>query len=108
MPKLALNHRRAGVEYLPDGRQRATFIYDVLEWVGRTKAQIEADVFIQIGTEAPGDFTGLRLIKQALQGLEPSKENGALPLIRVYEELPESAEIQVGENTVIQLEDGRK
>ncbi len=107
MAKIDLRNVRPKVERLPDGRARATFSYQVREWVGRTKAEILAECFLAWGTEAPGDFTGLRLIKQDLEGLTPN-DNGSLPLVRVFEELPETAEIQVGENEVRYETDGSR
>jgi hypothetical protein len=105
MAKVDLRARRPKTEKLPDGRLRATFSLKVLEHIGQDKAQIAADVFIAFGTEAE-KFPGLRLIEQYLDGLEPNKD-GSLPLVRVYEELPATTEIQVGGNTQITLEDGR-
>lgn len=107
MAKIDLRHARPTVEKLPDGRQRATFAYTVREWVGRTQAEITAEIWAAWGTVAPGDFTALRLVKQTLQGLEPDK-TGGLPLLRVFEEIPESAEVQVGKDTISYGEDGGK
>jgi hypothetical protein len=105
--KIDLRNQRPKVEKLPDGRLRATFVYDVLEQVGRTQAELTAEVWLAWGTVAPVDFTGLRLVKQDLDGTAPNK-NGSLPLVRVYEELPATAEIQVGANAYSYPEDGGK
>lgn len=107
MAKIDLRHARPTVEKLPDGRQQATFAYTVREWVGRTQAEITAEIWLAWGTVAPGDFTALRLVKQTLQGLEPDK-TGGIPLLRVFEEIPASAEVQVGEDTITYDETGGK
>ena len=107
MAKLDLRNQRPKVEKLPDGRLRATFVYDVLEQVGRTQAELTAEVWLAWGTVAPGDFTGLRLVKQDIDGTSPQK-NSSLPLVRVYEELPATSEIQVGANAYSYPEDGGK
>lgn len=107
MAKLDLRNHRPSVEMLPDGRQRATFTYDVREWVGRTLADIAAECWADWGAAAPGDFSALRLVKQELKGLEPDK-TGAIPLVRIYEELHATDETQVGEDSIAYGEDGGK
>lgn len=105
--KLDLRHNRPKLTKLPDGRVRATFLYDVREWVARTNAEISAEVWLAWGTVGPGDYSSLRLVAQELDGLDPQK-NTSIPLARVYEEIPASAEVQVGANAISTLEDGRK
>lgn len=108
--KCELRHARPLEEKLPDGRRRCTFQYKVREWVGRTQAEITASVWLTAGSAGPGDFSDLRLLQQILKGDEPNKD-GSLPLLRIYEEIPATAEVQIGGattgNTMIALEDGR-
>lgn len=91
---------------LPDGRIRLT------RWraisVGRSAA---TDMFEAFGTVDPAAAAGvaggtdkvMRLINQMIGDLE-----GEPVLIQIYEEIPETAEIQVGNNTRVKLEDGRE
>lgn len=113
MANLDLQNRSPAVERLPDQRLRITRIYDVLNFIPKTPAELLAEVWLDWAT--PDEkFPNLRLIKQDVTGQtglfrEPCKEPPQL--IRVFEEIPaptaNPSEVQVGRNEVIQMRDGR-
>lgn len=97
--------RKPLCELLPDLRKRITRYTAVT-----TGASLRDGLFIAWGTTDPAPatgptagFSGLRLIKQDVNELD-----GSNVLVQVYETIPATAEIQVGNNTEIELEDGRR
>lgn len=98
--------KAAEITELPDGRIRLT------RWraisAGRKAATA---MFLDWGTAdsaaaagvAGGTDKTVRLINQMIGDLE-----GEPVLIQIYEEIPKDTEIQVGNNTEIELEDGRR
>lgn len=105
--KLDLRNNRPKVEPLKDGRMRATFVYEAREWTAKTKTEILADLFAAYGSTGPGDYSALHLIDQVIDGTDANIKAGVIPVIRVYETLHASDEVQVGQNTVMKMEDGR-
>lgn len=97
--------RPAEIIKLPDGRERVTRWRAVSG--GRSAASL---MFVAYGAVDPAAKTGVaggttptvRLVDQRVGDF-----NGEPALIQVYEEIPATAEIQVGGNTRIELEDGR-
>lgn len=91
-------------EILPDLRKRVT------RYTALTSGdKLRDGLVLAWGTADPGPNTGphagwagLRLIKQDVAEME-----GNNYLVHVYETIPATAEIQVGSNTQISLEDGR-
>ncbi len=106
--KLDLQNRTPKVEILPDQRLRVTRLYDVLNFVGKTPAEIMANVKLSWGT-ADITYANCLLIKQDLDGQEgDSKTPCAEPpkLVRVYEQISPTAETQVGNAEVDIGQDG--
>jgi hypothetical protein len=100
--KLDAQNRSPKVEILPDQRLRVTRLYDVLNFVGKTPAEIMADVKLPWAT-ADIKYANCLLIKQDLDGQEgDSKTPCAEPpkLIRVYEQISPTAETAVGNPSV--------
>lgn len=96
---------------LPDGRKRVTRRYTVkapgaqYANLGTPSAPGAGGVYLAWGT-ADAEHTGARLIKQ---DLAPASQLATEQvLVRVYEELPASAELQVGSNQVTYDANGRK
>lgn len=98
--------RPAEILRLPDGRVRVT------RWRKITQGREAAtDMFPDYGAVDPAAKTGVaggteadvRLIDQRVDYFENKPA-----LVQVYEEIPATAEIQVGQNTRIKLEDGRE
>lgn len=97
--------RPAEITKLPDGRER------VVRWrsisAGRAAASL---MFPAWGTVDPaakdgvagGTTPDVRLVNQVIGDFE-----GRPALIQTYEEIPATAEIQVGSNTALAMEDGR-
>lgn len=98
--------RKPGIDILPDGRRRLTRVRDL--GVG---GQVTDSLVIAWGTLDKGvatgavvGYAGLRLVDQFSQEAPDNK----IAWVWVYEQIPESAEVQVGNNTRIKLEDGRE
>lgn len=110
MANLDQINRTPSVEILPDMRKRITRRYDVLNYIPKTPADLATYVTLPWGTPDE-EYPLLRLIKQDITGqieYTPDAPNKFPPyLTRVYEEIPETAEVQVGKNEVIQMRDGR-
>lgn len=105
MARVDYRNRRAGVTKLPDGRKRVTRIADVQSEL-RTDAELDAEVWLPWGT--PEELhTGCRLVAQELAPLNDTATTGARVLTRVFEELPATAEIQVGLDSVVVDANGR-
>jgi hypothetical protein len=93
-----LRNRAPEVQRLPDERLRVTRIYDVLNFVPKSPTQLLAEVWEPWGTQDE-QFSNCRLIKQDIDGQPvefPAPSDLPPHLIRVYEELPATAEQQVG------------
>ena len=94
---------------LPDGRKRLT-CFRLVTGV----EHIAGDLAAAYGSlhpddnAAPSGWTGLRLVDRRVtdEQNQPGKDTRPVRVL-VYEELPATAEIQVGNNTKTQLEDGR-
>lgn len=91
-------------DILPDERKRLTRHFEV-----PNGARLNDGLFLDWGTvdDAPATgatagFAGLRLIDQDVVEIA-----GKSTLVRVYETIPATDEVQVGGNTQISLEDGR-
>jgi len=93
---------------LPDGRKRLTRFFDLPNGSNLTDALVEAYGTVDVGpaTGTTAGFAGLRLVDQRLV-----KINEQSYWQKTYEELPATAELQVGGatvgNTRIKLPDGR-
>lgn len=100
--KLDARNRSPLVDRLSDDRNRVTREYDILPTNPKmiTAAQMAADVWLPWGT-ADDIFTDCRLVAQRTSGQlgnpydDPNKEPPRL--VRVFEELPAVAELEVGE-----------
>lgn len=106
MARVDFRNRRAGVAKLPDGRLRVSRMADVQSEV-RGDAKLDAEVWLDWGTPDE-EHTDCRLIAQELAPLNNTAQAGARGLTRIYEELPESAEVQVGKLRIVTGEDGRE
>lgn len=101
-------HRLPDFEELPDGRKRLTRYFDLANGTNITDGLVEAYGTLDVGpaTGTTAGFANLRLVKQ---GLTKIGEDSVY--VKVYEELPATAEVQVGGattgNTTIKFEDGR-
>lgn len=107
-----LQNRAPRVELLPDGRYRVTRAYDILNSTAKTRAELEAQVFIARGS-ADTVFTDCYLITQTVTGENENPfddPNKAPPqLIRVYEQLAANgAETRVGNSDVTLNQDDFK
>jgi hypothetical protein len=101
------------LKILPDGRKRLTHYTIVNTGFELNDALVQAwgalDAFPADAAHDTEDFADLRLVNQftaepgSIAGIDPKK----LVWVEVYETLPESAELQVGSNTRLLLEDGR-
>ncbi len=116
MAKLDLRNRAPTVEYLPDGRQRLERVYDVLNWLVFTPAEINAEVWLAWGTP-DATYPLLRLIKQEVTGQHPagggqrgdpdiSPQRHPPLLTRVYEQIDVALETPVGKAEVTVSDDG--
>lgn len=94
---------------LPDGRKRLTRYFALPNGTGLTDNLVEAYGTADVGpaTGTTAGFASLRLVDQYLERDEPSRDPNASHYVKVYEELPATAEQQVGSNSSIKLEDGR-
>lgn len=95
---LDLRNRAPRVERLPDYRLRVTRQYDVLNFVPKTPTDLLSIAWIDWGT-ADVEFTDCRLVAQdvAGQSLEfPDTSKRPPVLTRVYEEISQLGETQVG------------
>ena len=102
MANFDIRNRAPAVERLPDLRQRVTVIGDVLNWVPKTPADILAELWEPWGTIHP-QYTTCRLVQQSVQGQTdafPDTSKRPPTLVRVYEEIPETTEVQVGNPAV--------
>lgn len=92
-------------EVLPDRRLRTTRYIALTSGDKIRDAQILAWGTVDAGpnTGVHALWSGLRLIRQSVAELD-----GSNYIVRVYETIPATAEIQVGSNTRISLEDGRE
>lgn len=118
MARIDGQNRAPKVEKLPDFRLRVTRVFDVVNDLGRSKTELEAEVFLEWGTEdavAPGVtsaqvFAGLRLTNQTLGGQNEGPDKLPLAIVnkltRVYEEIPATDELFVGEPEVDIGQDG--
>ncbi len=99
MANVDLRNRAPKVERLPDTRLRITYVYDVINAIAKDPAKLISEVWQAWGTQAPA-FPNCRLIKQDVTGQNdgPFLEPEATPpqLIRIFEEIPATAEVQVG------------
>ncbi len=83
---------------LPDRRLRVARIYDVLNNIPKDPATLLADVWLPWGT-ADDEFPNCRLIKQDVAGQPPAFPDDSIKppyLTRVFEEIPATAEVVVG------------
>ncbi len=84
-------------------RLRVTRLFDVLDFVPKKEAEFLSEVELPWGT-ADIDYTDCRLVKQDLSGQEnnPNKApNYPYPqLVRIYEQIDEELETQVGRTAV--------
>jgi len=96
-------NRAPTVERLPDDRLRITRIIDALNQVPKNQAELtRAGLWYAWGT-ADTEYPNCRLIKQTVLGQKESfpDESKAPPrLLLVYEEIPATAEVMVGEPAV--------
>lgn len=103
MALVDLRNRAPKVERLPDYRQRATYVYDIQNQIVKDPAKILADAWLPWGTAAAA-YPNLRLVHQdvtgQLEGPTEEPEAKVAQLIRVYEEIPATAEVQVGNPAV--------
>lgn len=105
--------RKPKCEVLPDLRRRLTRYFQLQAGWSYTDAIFEswgtADTAPLVDGVDDG-FAGLRLIKQDVDDVGRVREDAPQPmaiLVKVYEQIPETAEIQVGNNTTIRTIDGR-
>lgn len=105
MARVDFRNRRAGVTKLPDGRIRVTRVADVLSEV-HGDTLLNAEVWLAWGT-ADEEHASCRLIAQELAPLNESDKAGSRSLMRVYEEIPATAEVQVGKLRISTSEDGQ-
>ena len=100
--------RKPDFRELPDGRKRLTRYFDLANGTNITDALVEAYGTVDVGpaTGTTAGFADLRLVDQQL-----TKIGDASVYVKVYEELPATAEVQVGGaaigNSTIKLPDGR-
>jgi hypothetical protein len=100
--------RKPDFRELPDGRKRLTRYFDLANGTNITDALVEAYGTLDVGPAAgtTAGFADLRLVDQQL-----TKIGDASVYVKVYEELPATAEVQVGGaatgNSTIKLPDGR-
>lgn len=110
MAKIDRNNRAVRCEILPDLRLRVTDTLDILDFEAKSQAKLIADLQLAWGT-AHDQYPSCLLIRQDEMGQNnnPAKQPNDPPpqLVRIYEQIPVSAEVQVGNNEVIQLKDGR-
>lgn len=97
MALLDLRNRSPEVLMLPDRRLRVTRVYDVINLVPKTPEELLAQVWLPWG-EQDEKFTSCRLVKQDVLGQPKDFPEDKKPpyLVRIYEELPATAEQQVG------------
>lgn len=98
MAYLDLRNRAPRVEILPDLRRRITRVYDVLNFVSKTPAELVAELEIAWGT-ADITYTDCLLIKQDVEMQDGAFENPCKDppkLTRVYEQISPTDETQVG------------
>lgn len=104
MAKLDLQNRAPKVERLPDQRLRVTYVYDVLNFIAKTPAQLIAEVWKDWGT-ADDKYPDCRLIKQDITGQidnpYPTPNKAPPQLVRVFEQIPETDEVAVGNPGVL-------
>jgi hypothetical protein len=100
--------RKPDFRELPDGRKRLTRYFDLPNGTNITDALVDAYGTLDVGPASgtTAGFANLRLVDQQL-----TKLGEASVYIKVYEELPATAEVQVGGattgNSTIKLPDGR-
>ncbi len=101
--------RAPETEVLPDGRKRLTRFFEVTH-----KSKIPKELDLPYGTVDEGEtevdgWDGLRLIAKKITDEvgQPGRDTRPL-LLLTFEEIAATAETQVGEPNVTQLEDGRK
>lgn len=103
MAYLDPRNRAPTVERLPDDRLRITRIIDALNQVPRDEAELtRAGLWYAWGAQ-DAEYPNCRLIKQTILGQKESfpDESKAPPrLLLVYEEIPATAEVMVGEPAV--------
>lgn len=93
-------------------RRRITRVYDVINYVSMTPAMLNSYLALPWG-EADATYPTCLLIKQDVTGQGEGEGSFYAPnknppiLTRVFEQIPASAEIQVGNNTAKKLQDGR-
>ena len=105
MAKVDFQNRPPITERLPDGRLRATTLATVKNFSSTTEAELESEVFREIGTQL-ASFGDCRLIRCRLIAPEPNTKDPLLEL--TYEELHQTNETQVGQNTIVIGQDGRR
>lgn len=93
--------RKPKIENLPDGRQRVTRWHTLPHGT-----QVNTFLAATYGT-ADVSYTDCRLIDLQLDTVL-TRDNTEPALILVFEEIPATGEVQVGQNTRILLEDGRE
>ncbi len=105
MAKVDFLNRAPITERLPDGRLRATLLATVKDYSAKTEATLEAEVFVATATQLPS-FGDCRLIRCRLVSPAQGSQDPQLEL--TYEELHATNETQVGKNTIVVGQDGRK
>ena len=109
MSKIDLQNRSPEVLVLPDERLRVTRVADILNYTTKDIAKFLAEIEIPWGTPDV-TYPDCRLILQSTPGQNnnPAKNPNDPPpqLVRVYEEIDEEDETQVGEPAVTYDEDG--
>lgn len=87
---------------LPDRRLRVTRVYDVINLVPKTPEELLAEVWLPWGAQDE-KFTNCRLVKQDVLGQPKDFPDDKKPpyLVRVWEEIPATAEQQVGNPGVV-------
>lgn len=106
MARVDYRNRRAGVTKLPDGRLRVSRVADVLSEV-RGDPGLDSEVWLPWGTPDE-EHPKCRLIGQEVAPLNDTTRQGSRALSRVFEELPETDEVQVGKLRIVTGEDGRE
>jgi len=101
--KIDIQNRSPEVLVLPDDRLRVTRVADILNYTSKDADKFVADLLLPWGT--PDEtYPNCRLVRQTTPGQNenPAKTPNDPPpqLIRVYEEIDEALETQVGEPAV--------
>lgn len=104
MAYLDRQNRAPTVELLPDRRQRVTRILDVINLVPKTPADLVRAGLWKPWGEIDPEYTNCRLTHQDIMGQDgefrkPVEEPPKLKL--VYEEIPATAEVQVGNPDIV-------